>query len=70
MATIALMTLLVPVVVWLAVRLENSMDRWDSAAAAPDQPAPGEGGESITEPQPAAGAVPAPHSTQVKLSPG
>ena len=70
MATIALMTLLVPVVVWLAVRLENSLDRWDSAAAAPDQPAPGEGGEATTEPQAAAGTLPAPSSTRVKLSPG
>jgi hypothetical protein len=70
MATIALMTLLVPVVVWLAVRLENSLDRWDSAAAAPDQPAPGEAGEAAAQPQPAAGAVPAPNSTRVKLSPG
>lgn len=42
MAVILLMTLLVPVVVWIAVRLENSLDRWDSAAAVRDQPSPGE----------------------------
>lgn len=42
MAVILLMTLLVPVVVWIAVRLENRLDRWDSAAAVRDQPASGE----------------------------
>jgi hypothetical protein len=42
MAVILLMTLLVPVVVWIAVRLENSLDRWDGATALRDQPSPGE----------------------------
>jgi hypothetical protein len=42
MGVIVLMALLVPVLVWIAVRLENSMDRWDGAAGVPDQPAPGE----------------------------
>ena len=42
MAVILLMTLLVPVVVWIAVRLENGLDSWDRAAAVRDQPSPGE----------------------------
>jgi heme exporter protein D len=42
MAVILLMTLLVPVVVWIAVCLENILDRWDRAAAVRDQPSPGE----------------------------
>jgi hypothetical protein len=39
---ILLMTLLVPVVVWIAVRLESSLDRWDRAATVPEQPSTGE----------------------------
>ena len=69
MATIALMSLLVPVVVWIAVRLENRLDLFD-AAAVPDQPPPGEADEAAAQPEPAAGAVPAANSTRVKLSPG
>ena len=46
MAAILLMTLLVPVVVWIAVRLEHGLDRWDSAAAVLDQPPPGESDET------------------------
>jgi hypothetical protein len=42
MAVILLMSLLVPVVVWIAVRLENGLDRWDKAAAVQDQPSSGE----------------------------
>jgi hypothetical protein len=45
MAAILLMTLLVPVVVWIAVRLEHGLDRWDSAAVL-DQPPPGESDET------------------------
>jgi hypothetical protein len=41
-AVILLMTLLVPVVVWIAVRLESSLDAWDRAAAVPEQPSSGE----------------------------
>lgn len=46
MAAILLMTLLVPVVVWIAVRLEHGLDRWDSTAAVLDQPPPGESDET------------------------
>jgi hypothetical protein len=46
MAAFLLMALLVPVVVWIAVRLENSLDGWDSAAAVPDQPSRGETDET------------------------
>ncbi|MCW2891687.1 MAG: hypothetical protein QOH87_3522 [Trebonia sp.] len=42
MAVILLMSLLVPVVVWIAVRLENGLDRWDKADAVQDQPSSGE----------------------------
>jgi hypothetical protein len=42
MAVILLMTLLVPAVVWIAVRLEIRLDRQDGAAALPDQPSSGE----------------------------
>ena len=45
MAAILLMTLLVPVVVWIAVRLEYGLDRWDSAAVL-DQPPPAESDEA------------------------
>lgn len=44
---ILLMTLLVPVVVWIAVRLESSLDRWDRAAAVPEQPSTGESDEAL-----------------------
>jgi hypothetical protein len=55
-AVILLMTLLVPVVVWIAVRLENSLDRenslnrWDRAAPVPEQPSPGES-DGTSEPE-------------------
>jgi len=46
MAAIVLMALLVPVVVWIAVRLESSLDGWDnSAAAVPEQLSSGESEE-------------------------
>lgn len=41
-AVILLMTLLVPVVVWIAVRLESALDTWDRAGAVPEQTPPGE----------------------------
>jgi hypothetical protein len=46
MAAILLMTLLVPVVVWIAVRMEYGLDRWDRATAITDQPSPGESDET------------------------
>jgi hypothetical protein len=50
MALILLMTLLVPVVVWIAVRLENGLDRWDGAATVPEQPSSGES-DGTSEPE-------------------
>jgi hypothetical protein len=47
---ILLMSLLVPVVVWIAVRLESSLDRWDRAAPVPEQPSAGES-DGISEPE-------------------
>jgi hypothetical protein len=47
---ILLMSLLVPVVVWIAVRLESGLDRWDRAAPVPEQPSPGES-DGISEPE-------------------
>jgi hypothetical protein len=49
-AVILLMTLLVPVVVWIAVRLESSLDEWDRAAAVPEQPSSGES-DGSSEPE-------------------
>jgi hypothetical protein len=54
-AVILLMTLLVPVVVWVAVRLETSLDRWDRAARVPEQPSPGES-DGTSEPEQDGGA--------------
>jgi hypothetical protein len=50
MALILLMTLLVPVVVWIAVRLENGLDSWDRAATLPEQASPGES-DGTSEPE-------------------
>ena len=50
MAVILLMTLLVPVVVWIAVRLESSLDAGDSAAAVPEQASSGEN-DGTSEPE-------------------
>jgi hypothetical protein len=47
MAAIVLMALLVPVVVWIAVRLETSLDQRDSAATVADQPSSGESDETL-----------------------
>jgi hypothetical protein len=44
------MTLLVPVVVWIAVRLESSLDKWDRAAAVPELPSSGES-DGTSEPE-------------------
>jgi hypothetical protein len=49
-AVILLMTLLVPVVVWIAVRLESSLDKWDRAAAVPELPSSGES-DGTSEPE-------------------
>jgi hypothetical protein len=49
-AVILLMTLLVPVVVWIAVRLESSLDKWDRAAAVPEQPSSSES-DGTSEPE-------------------
>ena len=55
MAVILLMSLLVPVVVWITVRLENGLDRWDKAAAVQDQPSPGESDGTTAPPAGAGG---------------